>query len=177
MNPRLCTDLKLPLELLHALRAEGRRPGETIAFLVTSSLDGRPNVSVQPFTDIVVVNGEEYVLMPDLFALKTKINLNENRRAILSIARPSSLSPWVVEGACNVIQWGHPANYRFRELRAGDVLDRWGDWAAVERLEDLESAARPAVIAQRGVIVLHAARVARLARPEPQVGSERRAVA
>ncbi len=146
--------MKLPAELIRALR-----PGssaDAIVFLTTASLDGRPNVAVQRFTD---VQGDEYILMPDLFALKTKINLNENQRGILTIASPGSLRHWRIEGPCNVIQWGHPDSYRFHGLRAGEVLKHWGDWSLLEPVEDLPEDERPAVIAQRGVIVLKAERV------------------
>lgn len=102
--------MSLPEELREALRI--KEPDDTVAYFTTASLDGTPNVSVQQFTD---VEGD-YVLLPDLFAQKTKVNLNENQRAALTIASPASLAGWVIEGPANVIQWGHPASYRFHEL-------------------------------------------------------------
>jgi hypothetical protein len=147
--------MSLPEALREALRV--KELDDTVAYLTTAALDGVPNVSLQPFTD---VEGD-YVLLPDLFAQKTKVNLNENLRGALTIASPSALAGWVLEGPAGVIQWGHPPSYRFHDLRAGAVLERWGDWEQREPIQSLPEALRPAVIAQRGVIVLKVERVLR----------------
>lgn len=147
--------MSLPDELREALRI--KQLEDTVVYLTTASLAGLPNVSVHQFTD---VQGE-YVLLPDLFAQKTKVNLNENQRATLTIATPEALAGWVIEGPANVIQWGHPAGYRFFDLRAGDVLERWGNWEEREPIDQLPEEVRPAVIAQRGVLVVKAERVHR----------------
>ena len=73
--------MRLPEEL--ATRLRGGAAGTLTAYLTSSSRDGRTNTLASPFTD--VVDGE-LVLMPDLFAQKTKVNLNENRFASLSFA-------------------------------------------------------------------------------------------
>jgi len=71
-------------------------------------LDGKPNIAVRQFTDVL---DDEYVLMPDLFAQKTKINLNENLVGALTVAWPSEFNGWTVQGPCNIFPWGHPPNY------------------------------------------------------------------
>lgn len=138
----------VPPEIAEALRA--RSPRRAAAYLVTSSLAGLPNLLVQPFTD---VEGEA-VLMPDLFAQKTRVNLNENPRAVLTVELPGRSGTFALEGPCNVFQWGHPDAYRWRGLRAGDVLARWGDWSLVAPFDGLPEESRPTVLAQRGVIAL-----------------------
>ena len=145
--------MKLPKELVEALRIGA--PGNTLAYLVTASLEGKPNLLPQAFTDVL---DDEFVLMPDLFAQKTKVNLNENLVGALSVAYPSGIG-WVIEGPCNVFQWGHPPGYRFQGLRAGEVLERWGEWDRLESIDDLPEEVRPTVFAQRGVLVIRAERV------------------
>ncbi len=148
--------MRLPEDL--AARLKGGAAGTLTAYLTSSSRDGRTNTFASPFTD--VVEGE-LVLMPDLFAQKTKVNLNENRAASLSFAGEDGSADWIVEGQADVIQWGHPRSFRLFGLQAGEVLDRWGDWdEGVEPVLDAaEPAARPSVFAQRGVIVFKPERV------------------
>jgi uncharacterized protein len=148
--------MKLPPQLVE--RLAGAAPGTFVAYLTTSSKHGRTNLLASPFTDVV---DDELMLLPDLFAQKTKVNLNENRAASLSFAAEDGASVWTLEGQADVIQWGHPRNFKLFGLKAGDVLDRWGDWdEGVEPVLDAsEEAARPSVFAQRGVIVFKPERV------------------
>ncbi len=148
--------MRLPAELARRLSAES---DETlVALLATSLSDGRSNILPVPFTDIV---HDELVLLPDLFAQKTKVNLNENRAAALSFATPEGTLPWVLEGVADIVQWGHPRRFTLFGLSAGQVLERWGDWdESIEPvLETSEPAARPTVFAQRGVIVFKPERI------------------
>ena len=148
--------MKLPGELHERLR--GGATGTCVAYLTTSSVNGRSNTLASPFTDVV---GGELILLPDLFAQKTKVNLNENRRATLSVAFEKDFADVVLEGQADIVQWGHPRGFKLFGLSAGDVLDRWGDWdESVEPvLNAHESAARPSVFAQRGVIIFKTERV------------------
>lgn len=149
--------MKIPEPLAEALRMKS--VDDTQAYLATAGRDGKANVSVQQFTDVL---RDEYVLLPDLFAQKTKVNLNENLVGAITIAHPESLRGWVLEGPCNVFQWGHPPNYAFAGLTAGEVLEGWGDWEAREPFDPLPDEDRPTVIAQRGVIVLRVENVRKL---------------
>lgn len=149
--------MKVPTELVRRLSGSS---GETLVALLSTSLsDGTTNIMPTPFTDIV---NDELVLLPDLFAQKTKVNLNENRSASLSFATADGALPWILEGVADIIQWGHPKSFNLFGLRAGEVLERWGDWdASIEPVLDAaEPAARPAVFAQRGVIVFKPERIA-----------------
>jgi len=141
--------MKIPEPLIEALRIKS--PGDAKVYLATAGRDGRPNVSPQQFTDVL---RDEYVLLPDLFAQKTKVNLNENLVGAITIAHPESLRGWVLAGPCNVFQWGHPPNYAFAGVKAGEILGGWGDWEARESIDALPEGERPTVVAQRGVIVL-----------------------
>lgn len=153
--------MKLPPELTERLR--GGAPGTVVAYLTTSRGDGHPNTLPIPFTDVV---DDQFVLLPDLFAQKTKVNLNENRRASLSFASDDGDLPWVLEGRADIVQWGHPRGFRLFGLTAGAVLDGWGDWdETIEPVIDApEPAVRPTVFAQRGVIVFSPERVVEVAR-------------
>jgi len=148
--------MKLPEGLISNLK--GGAGGTFVAYLATSLGDGHANLLAFPFTDVV---DDEYVLLPDLFAQKTKVNLNENRAATLSFASEEGPSQWLLEGQADIIQWGHPRGFKLFGLSAGDVLDGWGDWdEAVEPVIDApEPATRPTVFAQRGVIVFKPERV------------------
>lgn len=148
--------MKIPNELTGLLRI--KTSPNTVGYLVTSSLEGRPNILASPLTDIL---DDQFVLLPDLFAQKTKVNLNENLRGAMSIALPESGSSWIVEGPCNIFQWGHPAAFRWQGISAGDVLGHWGNWADLVDLEQLQEGIRPTVVAQRGVIALFAEKISR----------------
>lgn len=140
--------MKLTENLMARLKAKA--PGRFTAYLTTVSLDGKPNILPLPFTDVV---NDELILFPDLFAQKTKVNLNENTRASVSFADDET--GVVLEGVADIVQWGHPPKFRLFGLEAGAVLEKWGDWD--ETVEPVIEAADeelcPAVFAQRGVII------------------------
>lgn len=148
--------MKIPEELAGRLAAGA--PETLVAYLTTASATGHPNTLAVPFTDIV---DESLVLLPDLFAQKTKVNLNENHAAAMSFADENGSLPWLLEGSADIVQWGHPRAFRAFGLSAGHVLERWGDWdESVEAVIDApEPAARPSVFAQRGVIVFKPDRI------------------
>ena len=95
--------------------------------------------------------------MPDPLAVKTKINLNENRVGVLTVAHPCRGKEVGLSGPCGHIEWGLPDNYDFQGVKAGDILKKWGDWSEKESFSGLPEDIRPSVIAQRGVIVLKVA--------------------
>lgn len=144
--------MKLPKEIVDVLRI--KQPDDVIVYLTTCSVDGKCNISPQLFTDVYA---DEFILMPDLFAVKTKINLNENRVGVVTIAHPVEGKAWALRGSCGHIEWGLPDNYDFQGVKAGDILKKWGEWSEKESFSALPPDVRPHVIAQRGVIVLKAA--------------------
>jgi predicted pyridoxine 5'-phosphate oxidase superfamily flavin-nucleotide-binding protein len=123
-----------------------------ITYLITSSKQGVPNVLSIPFSDVL---NNEFVLLPDLFAIKSKVNLNENNRAALSFYSEKEKINIILLGIADIIQWGHPANFKLFGLKAGEILKRYGDWdAEVESVIDAKNEfIIPTVYAQRGVIV------------------------
>ncbi len=143
--------MKLPHEIVSLLKIKGIN--DTVVYLVTSSLNGNINLLPSPYTDVYL---DEYILIPDLFAQKTKVNLNENRIGIISIVLPYSDKSITIEGPGNIIQWGHPQKFRFYDLTAGDILKQWGNWTEKENILDDENQTKPEVFAQRGVIVIKA---------------------
>jgi hypothetical protein len=143
--------MKLPKEIVDALKI--KQPDDVIVYLTTCSVEGKCNISPQLFTDVYA---DEYILMPDLFAVKTKINLNENRVGIVTIAYPAEGKTWELRGPCGHIEWGLPDNYDFQGVKAGEILKKWGEWSNKESFSALPPDIRPTVIAQRGVIVLKA---------------------
>lgn len=144
--------MKLTREIIEALKIKDAN--DVVVYLTTSSVDGTCNISPQLFTDVYA---EEYVLMPDLFAIKTKINLNENRVGVVTVAYPAEGRSWALRGPCGHIEWGLPDNYDFQGVKAGEILKKWGEWSEKESFDALPEEARPTVVAQRGVIVLKVA--------------------
>lgn len=143
--------MKLPQEIVSLLKIKGIN--DTVVYLATSSLNGNINLMPSPYTDVYL---DEYILIPDLFAQKTKVNLNENRLGLISIVLPSDDKSITIEGPGNIIQWGHPEKFRFYDLTAGYILKHWGNWTEKENLLNDENQAKPEVFAQRGVIVIKA---------------------
>jgi hypothetical protein len=148
--------MKLPGDLVNLLKA-----GESavaVVYLATASKEGNPNILAVPFSDIV---NDELILLPDLFAQKTKVNINENNHASLSFFSENRNVTYVLEGTVDIIQWGHPGNFKLFGLKASDVLSRWGDWDEFIEpvIEAKNEFVRPAVFAQRGVIVFKPAEI------------------
>jgi len=146
--------MKLPEEIVSLLKIKGIN--DTAVYLATSSLDGNINLMPSSYTDVYL---DEYILIPDLFAQKTKVNMNENRHGLISIVLPTGDKSITIEGPGNIIQWGHPAKFRFYDLTAGDILEHWGNWTKKENLLDDENQAKPEVFAQRGVIIIKAEKI------------------
>jgi uncharacterized protein len=146
--------MKLPEEVVSLFKI--KEINDTIAYLATSSLTGNINLLPVPYTDVYL---EEYILIPDLFAQKTKINLNENRYGVISVVLPDNHKKITIEGPGNIIQWGHPEKFRFHDVTAGEILKQWGKWAEKENILGDENPAKPEVYAQRGVIVIKAEKI------------------
>lgn len=141
--------MKLTDEMKNVLRIGG--DPAIVTYLTTSTIGGKCNIHLQPYTDVY---GDDFILLPDLFAQKTKINLNENRVGVLTVGNPGVGATWAFRGPCNEFQWGHPPKFSFHGLTAGEVLEKWGDWNSLEKLDAVDEDIRPKAIAQRGVIVI-----------------------
>lgn len=141
--------MKLPEHLITKLKA--KESGLFITYLTTVSKEGKPNILPLPFSDVIQ---EELILFPDLFAQKTKVNLNENTKSIVSFIHEETNERVILEGITDIIQWGHPPKFKLFGLEAGEVLKKWGDWdETVEQVIEADETIRPSVFAQRGVIV------------------------
>lgn len=141
--------MKLTDEMKEALKAGSGK--DVVMYLTTSSAGGKCNIHLQPYTDVYK---DEFIFAPDLFAQKTKININENRVAVLTVANPPEGCSWSFRGPCNIIQWGHPPKFNFHGVLAGEVLDKWGDWGSLESYDHVDDDIKPKAIVQRGVFVL-----------------------
>jgi len=75
--------MKLPKDIIDTLKIKSLEDMQV--YLTTCSIDGKCNISPQLFTDVYM---DEFILMPDLFAVKTKINLNEQRVGVVTISHP-----------------------------------------------------------------------------------------
>lgn len=144
--------MKLSKEIVDTIKTGN--PDDVSVYLTTSDIDGKCNILPSLFIDI---HDDEFVLIPDLFAVKTKINLNENRVGVISVTRNSDGRGWALRGPCGHVEWGLPDNYIFQGMKAGEILKKWGDWSQKDSFIAIPEELRPTVLAQRGVIVLKVA--------------------
>lgn len=140
---------KLTEEQKETLKVIGK--GGAVVHLATSSADGKPNIVAERF---VATHGDEYILIADMFAQKTKVNLNENPNAAISVAYPNDGRRWVFQGPAAILTNGLPEGTVWNGLNAKEVLDEWGNWAEKEPPLEVPPDIRPPQVAQRGVIVL-----------------------
>jgi uncharacterized protein len=143
--------VKFTCEMKDALRIPGK--GGSLIHLATSSLEGKPNIAAMRF---VATEGDDKILISDMFLLKTKMNLKENPECCIAICHPmDSGRDWVFKGKAIDIEYGFPPEYDWYGVKAKDILDKWGDWADLEPPKEVP----PDIVfpkpAQRGVVVLH----------------------
>lgn len=140
---------KLTEEMKETLKVVGK--GGSVVHLATSSADGRPNIVAERF---VTAYQDEYILIADMFAQKTKVNLNENPNGAISVAYPNENRKWVFRGPTTILTKGLPDDFSWYGLNGAKVLNEWGNWAEKEPPVEVPPDIRPPQVAQRGVIVL-----------------------
>lgn len=136
-------------EMKNVLKVVGK--GGAVVHLTTCSTEGKPNIVAERF---VAAYKDEYILIAEMFAQKTKVNLNENPVACVSIAHPVKGHSWVFRGPCTIISHAAPSDYKWHGIKAGEVLEEWGNWAAKEPPDEVPPDIAPPKLAQRGVIAL-----------------------
>jgi uncharacterized protein len=122
-----------------------------VVHLATVSVDGVPNIVAERF---VTNYKDEYILIADMFAQKTKTNLYENEVAAISVAYPVKEHTWVFRGPCTIITIGAPDDQRWHGIVAGEALAEWGDWATKEPPDEVPPDIAPPKLAQRGLIAM-----------------------
>jgi hypothetical protein len=140
---------KLTQEMQDALKIVGQ--GGAVVYLTTSSRKGKPNTVGERF---VAVFRDEYIVIAEMFAQKTRVNLNENPVGVITLAHPVRGRTWSFHGPAGILQEGLPEDYEFHGVRASDVLAEWGDWAEKEPPSEVPPDIRPPALVQRGVIIL-----------------------
>ncbi len=141
--------MKLNQAMKDALKIVGK--GGAVVHLTTSSSDGNTNTVGERF---VTVFKDEYILIADMFAQKTRVNLNENQIGVITLAHPVNGRTWSFKGPATILQEGLPDGYEFEGLKASEVLKEWGNWAEKEPPSEVPPDIRPPVLVQRGVITL-----------------------
>jgi hypothetical protein len=109
-------------EMKNVLKILGK--GGAVVHLTTSSVEGKPNIVGERF---VTSYKDEYILIADMFAQKTKVNLNENPVAAISIAFPNENHKWVFRGPATILTNGLPKDTEWEGLHVADVLEEWSD--------------------------------------------------
>lgn len=141
--------MKLSQAMKDALKIVGK--GGAVVHLTTSNLQGNSNTVCERF---VSVYNDEFILIAEMFAQKTRVNLNENPVGVITIAHPVKGRTWAFSGPTTILQEGLPDDYEFEGIRAKDVIEKWGDWAELEPPSEVPPDLRPPVLIQRGVIIL-----------------------
>lgn len=146
--------MKLTPQMHKTLKTVGS--GGSVVYLTTVSRSGIPNIAGERF---VTLFRDEYILIADMFAQKTRVNINENPWAEITVAHPLRGRTWSFAGPITILQEGLPADYVWEGLRAADAVAEWGDWALREPPSEVPPDIRPPMLVQRGVIALHVVRV------------------
>lgn len=141
--------MKLSAEMKEALKVVGA--GGAVFYLTTSSAAGKPNTVGERF---VGVHADEFIVIAEMYAQKTRVNLNENPRGVISLAHPVKGRTWAFVGPTTILQEGLPPEHEFEGIRATDVLAEWGDWAEKEPPSEVPPDIRPPALVQRGVIIM-----------------------
>jgi hypothetical protein len=142
--------MKVSREVKDALRIVGS--GGSVVYLTTVSREGVANIVGERFVSFY---RDEYILIAEMFAQKTRVNLNENPHSVITLAHPLRGRTWSFSGLATILQEGFPEEYQWEGLNAREVLDEWGDWALKEPPSEVPPDIRPPVLVQRGVIAFH----------------------
>jgi hypothetical protein len=142
--------MKIGAEAANALRTVGS--GGAVVYLTTSSRAGNPNVVGERF--ISLYQGE-YIFIAEMFAQKTRVNLNENPTGVITLAHPVKGRTWTFSGPATILQEGHAPGATWEGIDVAEALAEWGDWATKEPPSEVPPDIRPPALVQRGVIALH----------------------
>ena len=137
-------------EASNALRTVGS--GGAVVYLATSSADGNPNIVGERF---VTLYKGEFILIAEMFAQKTRVNLNENGQGVVTLAHPVKGRTWMLSGPATILQEGHAPGATWEGLDVAETLAEWGDWATKEPPSEVPPDIRPPALVQRGVMAVH----------------------
>lgn len=141
--------MRIGTEPARALRTVGS--GGAVVYLTTCSRAGNPNVVGERF---VTLYKDEYILIAEMFAQKTRVNINENPHGVITVAHPLKGRTWAFSGPVTILQEGHEPGATWQGLDVAETLAEWGDWAAKEPPSEVPPDIRPPALVQRGVIAL-----------------------
>lgn len=141
--------MRIGTEPAKALRTVGS--GGAVVYLTTCSREGNPNVVGERF---VTLYKDEYILIAEMFAQKTRVNINENPHGVITVAHPLKGRTWAFSGPVTILQEGHEPGASWQGLDVAETLAEWGDWASKEPPSEVPPDIRPPALVQRGVIAL-----------------------
>ena len=140
----------LTSEMKDALRVPEK--GGSLVYLTTASRDGTPNIAPMRY---VATEGDDKILIADMFQGKTKTNLKENHRAVISICHPvESEGRWYAfEGPTIDMEFGD--EFKWHGVHSTEILEEWGNWEEKEPPRGVDEDLAYTKAAQRGVVVMH----------------------
>jgi predicted pyridoxine 5'-phosphate oxidase superfamily flavin-nucleotide-binding protein len=89
-------------------------PGK-LAWVATASLDGMPNVTPKGSLKLL---DEHHVLFADLFSLKTRRNLLENKKVAVTVVDPGTGKGYQIKGTAEVTSSGPLFEETSKEMKA-----------------------------------------------------------
>jgi predicted pyridoxine 5'-phosphate oxidase superfamily flavin-nucleotide-binding protein len=89
-------------------------PGK-LAWVATASLDGMPNVTPKGSLKLL---DEHHVLFADLYSLKTRKNLLENKKVAVTVADPETGKGYQIKGTAEVTSSGPLFEETSKEMKA-----------------------------------------------------------
>jgi predicted pyridoxine 5'-phosphate oxidase superfamily flavin-nucleotide-binding protein len=88
-------------------------PGK-LAWVATASHEGVPNVTPKGTLRLL---DEQHVVFADLFSLKTKSNLDENKKIAVTVADPATAQGYELKGTAEIITSGPLFNETSEHLK------------------------------------------------------------
>ncbi|MCD6530130.1 pyridoxamine 5'-phosphate oxidase family protein [Candidatus Bathyarchaeota archaeon] len=140
-------------EMKEALKVVGK--GGTVVYLATANVEGKPNLVGMRF---VSHYKDEFIIIADMYFVKTKANLRENPNSAVAMAHPLKGREWVFRGESFYFAIGlltENPDFEWHGIRAGDLLKEWGNWGEKEPPDEVPPDIRPPALQQRGVYCLH----------------------
>ncbi len=126
------------------------KDGGNLVHLATATREGKPNIAPMRFARKA---GVDTLVIADMYFCKTKVNLKENPRLVLSVAFPDREGqPYVLHGHGEIAEKGSPG-------RLGEFWGAWNDWGERNPPTEVPPGFGPPNPSCRGILVIDVERI------------------
>ncbi len=91
---------------------------DKLAWVATASRDGMPNVTPKGSVKLL---DEHHVLFADLFSLKTRKNLEENKKVAVTVVDTATFKGYQIKGTAEILDSGQIFDETARQLKASPM--------------------------------------------------------